>query len=93
MALEERSKMHPNIIPLVRVLEFENFRREYENMQGSVDHELLGKVNELMDNYQMEGREYLMLLLRNFASFSCSISSRSFEGYKGFFCGHNLYKQ
>ena len=69
MALEGRSKMHPNIIPLVQVLEFENFRKEYENMQGSVDHEFLGKVNELMGNYQMEGREYLMSPSRNFAFF------------------------
>ncbi|PFX15817.1 hypothetical protein AWC38_SpisGene19947, partial [Stylophora pistillata] len=43
MVLEERSRLNPNIIPLVQVLEFEDFRKEYENRHDSVDGEFLVK--------------------------------------------------
>ena len=69
IALENRGKVHPEIIPLVQILEFQKFRKEYEMLQESLDGEFLLKVNERMGNYQMEGREYLMSPSRNFAFF------------------------
>lgn len=69
IVLEGRSRLNPNIIPLVQVLEFEDFREEYENKHESVDEEFLAKVNEKMGKYQMEGREYLLSPSRNFAFF------------------------
>lgn len=51
LALESRSRLHPDIIPIVQVFEFESFRKEYENMQESVDQEFLAKVNEKMGKY------------------------------------------
>ena len=69
IALEGRAKLHPILIPTVQVLEFENFRAEYENAQESVDQDFLAKVNEKMGKYQMEGKEYLLTPSRNFAFF------------------------
>ena len=48
MVLEGRCRLNSNIIPLVQVLEFEDFRKEYENKHKSVDEEFLTKVNEKM---------------------------------------------
>lgn len=67
--MESRTKIHPGIVPLVRVLEFDEFRKEYEDMQETVDQESLAKVKEKMRKYQMEGREYLISPSRNFAFF------------------------
>ena len=70
LALEGRSKMHPDLIPLLQVMEFDDFRKEYENIRDpSVDVEFLGKVNEKMGKYQTEGREYLISPSRNFVFF------------------------
>ena len=69
MVLEGRSKLHPGIIPLVQVLEFEEFRKENEDQQESTDEGFLARVNEKMSTYQMEGREYLLSPSRNFAFF------------------------
>ena len=60
LALENRTKVYP---------EFDEFRKEYEGIQNTIDQEFLVKVNEKMGKYQMEGREYLISLARNFAFF------------------------
>ena len=70
LALEGRSKMHPDLIPLLQVMGFDDFRKKYENIRDpSVDVEFLGKVNEKMGKYLMEGREYLISPSRNFVFF------------------------
>lgn len=72
MALESRTKIHPEIVPLLQVLEFDEFRKECEDMQETIDQEFLVKVNEKMGKHQMEGREYLISPSRNFAFFLAS---------------------
>ena len=69
LALESRSKMPPGIVPLLQVLEFDDFKKDYEDGQESKDQEFLAKVNEKLGKYQMEGREYLISPSRNFAFF------------------------
>ena len=93
MALEGRSKLHPSIFPLLQVLEFENFRKEYENIQESVDEQFLAKVNERMGKKLMEGTEYLLSPSRNFPFFLAPVSGRPFERNKGFIRGHYLHQQ
>lgn len=92
LALESRTKIHPGIVQLLQVLEFDEFRKEYEDMQGTVDQEFLAKVNEKMGKYQMEGREYLTSPSRNFAFFLAPLSNRRTAKHQRFIRAYHIHK-
>ena len=92
MALENRTKVHPEIVPLIQVLEFDEFRKEYEGIQDTINQEFLLKVNKKMGKYQMERQEYLISPARNFAFFLAPKSSRSAQKYQGFVRGYHIHK-
>ena len=69
MALANHGKGHPELEPIVQILEFNNYRRTQELEQDPDNEELTTRVNEKMGKYAMEGKEYLLAPGRNFAFF------------------------
>ena len=71
--LSTTSTTRKELMPLLKILDFEKIREKVEKEQDSTDSEFSGKVNEMMGKYQMEGVEYLNLVENT--RFSCHLTS------------------
>ena len=67
--LSTTSTTRKELMPLLKILDFEKIREKVEKEQDSTDSEFSGKVNEMMGKYQMEGVEYLFKPGRTYAFF------------------------
>ena len=57
--LSTTSKSSKELLPLLKVLNFDKIREKVEKEQDTSDSELSEHVNIMMGKYQMEGVEYL----------------------------------
>lgn len=67
--LTTTSKSSKELMPLLKILDFEKIREKVENEQDASESELSERVNEMMGKYQMEGAEYLFKPGRKHAFF------------------------
>lgn len=67
--LSTTSTTRKELMPLLKILDFEKIREKVEKEQDAADSEFSGKVNEMMGKYQMEGVEYLFKPGRKYAFF------------------------
>jgi hypothetical protein len=69
IALIQSNAHASELKPLLQILEFKNIKKRVEGDQDELDGELTQDVNNLMGNYQMEGKEYIFTSNRKFAFF------------------------
>ena len=64
------------ILHLLQILDFERNHRNVEAQQDESEATLTNEVNEMIGKYQMEGREYLVWLVKKHAFFYVSIQNK-----------------
>ncbi|XP_068726506.1 uncharacterized protein [Montipora capricornis] len=67
--LSTASASRKELMPLLKILDFQEIREKVEKEQDAADSELSDQVNQMMGKYQMEGVEYLFKPGRKHAFF------------------------
>ena len=83
LATTATSKSSKELMPLLKILDFEKIREKVENEQDASESELSEQVNEMMGKYQMEGLEYLFKPGRKHAFFYVTVPVQTARRSRG----------